>query len=208
MSFGVAAHLAEKVRMLLQPRHRWVILDAGRVPAWDGGPGPAACAGAQRPGPTRHCRRRGCARPPGRRPRGRTGARLCRPGPCWNGPRPASCLCAPSSSAPRAPSATCWAKSAKACPAPPPTRSWPCWSLDVPAHGVVFRAGDTDHDLLVVKSGHITLVTLWPLRQGRPGHRGAGHGLWRDGSSTVRPAAPVRGRAWAHTPGAAVACAL
>ena len=35
MSFGVAAHLAEQVRMLLLPRHRWVILDAGRVPAWD-----------------------------------------------------------------------------------------------------------------------------------------------------------------------------
>jgi SulP family sulfate permease len=38
--------------------------------------------------------------------------------------------------------------------------------LDVPAHGVVFRAGDTDHDLLVVKSGHITLVTLWPPDKG------------------------------------------
>lgn len=28
------------------------------------------------------------------------------------------------------------------------------------------RAGDTDHDLLVVKSGHITLVTLWPPDKG------------------------------------------
>jgi len=35
MSFGVAAHLAEQVRLLLQPRHRWTVLDASRVPAWD-----------------------------------------------------------------------------------------------------------------------------------------------------------------------------
>lgn len=35
MSFGVAAHLAGQVRRLLQPRHRWVVLDASRVPAWD-----------------------------------------------------------------------------------------------------------------------------------------------------------------------------
>jgi SulP family sulfate permease len=35
MSFGVAAHMSEQVRLRLLPRHRWVILDAGRVPAWD-----------------------------------------------------------------------------------------------------------------------------------------------------------------------------
>ncbi|MBI5275935.1 MAG: SLC26A/SulP transporter family protein [Burkholderiales bacterium] len=35
MSFGVAAHLSEQVVSLLQPQHRWVILDASRVPAWD-----------------------------------------------------------------------------------------------------------------------------------------------------------------------------
>jgi sulfate permease, SulP family len=35
MSFGVAAHMSEQVLSLLQPRHRWVILDASRVPAWD-----------------------------------------------------------------------------------------------------------------------------------------------------------------------------
>ena len=38
--------------------------------------------------------------------------------------------------------------------------------LAVPPHGVVFSAGDTDHDLLVVKSGHITLVTQWPPDKG------------------------------------------
>jgi SulP family sulfate permease len=35
MSFGVAAHMAEQVRRLLQPRHDRVILDAHRVAAWD-----------------------------------------------------------------------------------------------------------------------------------------------------------------------------
>ena len=35
LSFGVAAHLAEQVKRALQPRHRHVILDAGRVAAWD-----------------------------------------------------------------------------------------------------------------------------------------------------------------------------
>jgi sulfate permease, SulP family len=35
VSFGVAAHLAEQVNGLLQPRHRWVIIEASRVPAWD-----------------------------------------------------------------------------------------------------------------------------------------------------------------------------
>lgn len=35
MSFGVAAFMAEQVQQLLQPRHRWLLLDASRVPAWD-----------------------------------------------------------------------------------------------------------------------------------------------------------------------------
>jgi SulP family sulfate permease len=35
MSFGVAAHMAEQVRALLQPRHDKVLLAAHRVPAWD-----------------------------------------------------------------------------------------------------------------------------------------------------------------------------
>jgi SulP family sulfate permease len=35
VSFGVAAHLAEQVNSLLQPRHRRVIIEASRVPAWD-----------------------------------------------------------------------------------------------------------------------------------------------------------------------------
>lgn len=35
MSFGVAAHLAEQVRGALLPRHTHVVIDAGRVPAWD-----------------------------------------------------------------------------------------------------------------------------------------------------------------------------
>lgn len=35
VSFGVAAHLAEQVQRLLQPRHKRVIIEASRVPAWD-----------------------------------------------------------------------------------------------------------------------------------------------------------------------------
>lgn len=35
MSFGVAAHMAEQVRLLLRPQHQRAILDASRVPAWD-----------------------------------------------------------------------------------------------------------------------------------------------------------------------------
>lgn len=35
MSFGVAAHMAEQVRLLVRPQHRIAILDASRVPAWD-----------------------------------------------------------------------------------------------------------------------------------------------------------------------------
>ena len=35
MSFGVAGYMAEQVRGLLLPRHRWLILDASRVPVWD-----------------------------------------------------------------------------------------------------------------------------------------------------------------------------
>lgn len=36
----------------------------------------------------------------------------------------------------------------------------------VPAQAVVFQAGDTDQDLLIVQSGHITLSTLWPAERG------------------------------------------
>ena len=35
MSFGVAAHMAEQIRKLMQPRHTRLILDASRVAAWD-----------------------------------------------------------------------------------------------------------------------------------------------------------------------------
>jgi sulfate permease, SulP family len=35
MSFGVAAHMAEQVRSMIRPQHQRAILDASRVPAWD-----------------------------------------------------------------------------------------------------------------------------------------------------------------------------
>lgn len=35
LSFGVAAHIARQVQGMLEPRHRRVVFDASRVPAWD-----------------------------------------------------------------------------------------------------------------------------------------------------------------------------
>jgi SulP family sulfate permease len=35
VSFGVAVHVAEQVQLRLRPEHRWVLIDATRVPAWD-----------------------------------------------------------------------------------------------------------------------------------------------------------------------------
>ena len=167
MSFGVAAHLAEQVRVLLQPRHQWVILDSGRVPAWD------STALAQLRALVRDLGQHGisaavaaldpvAAVQAGERVRifndldralewAEVGIlaqrpieqRPARPERDWLGEIGEGLSRAA-------------AQALLALLAP----------LAVPAHGVVFRAGDTDHDLLVVRSGHITLATQWPPDKG------------------------------------------
>ncbi|MBT9515003.1 MAG: SLC26A/SulP transporter family protein [Acidovorax sp.] len=167
MSFGVAAHLAEQVRMLLQPRHRWVILDAGRVPAWDstalaqlralvrdlGQQGIAAAVAALDPMAAEHAGEHVRAFSDLDRALEWAEAGILSQRPIEQ--RPAhperDLLGEIGEGVPRAA-----AEALLALLEP----------LAVPAHGVVFRAGDTDHDLLVVKSGHITLVTLWPPDKG------------------------------------------
>ncbi len=167
MSFGVAAHLAEQVRSTLQPRHRWVILDAGRVPAWDstalaqlralvrdlGQQGIAAAVAALDPVAAEHAG-----------DQVRTFADLDRAlewaevGILSERPieqRPArlqrDLMGELGDGVPRAA-----AEALLALLEP----------VVVPARGVVFSAGDADHDLLVVTSGHITLATQWPPENG------------------------------------------
>ncbi|WP_298212492.1 SulP family inorganic anion transporter [Acidovorax sp.] len=167
MSFGVAAHLAEQVRMLLQPRHRWVILDAGRVPAWDSTAlaqlralvrdldqqGIAAAVAGLDPMAAEHAGEHVRAFADLDRALEWAEAGILSQRPIEQ--RPAhperDLLGEIGEGVPRAA-----AEALLALLEP----------MDVPAHGVVFRAGDTERDLLVVKSGHITLVTLWPPDKG------------------------------------------
>lgn len=167
MSFGVAAHMAEQVRMLLQPRHRWVILDAGRVPAWDstalaqlralvrdlGQQGIAAAVAGLDPMAAEHAGEPVRAFSDLDRALEWAEAGILSQRPIEQ--RPAhperDLLGEIGEGVPRAA-----AEALLALLAP----------MDVPAHGVVFRAGDTERDLLVVKSGHITLVTCWPPDKG------------------------------------------
>ncbi|KQB59955.1 cyclic nucleotide-binding domain-containing protein, partial [Acidovorax sp. SD340] len=167
MSFGVAAHLAEQVRLLLQPRHRWVILDAGRVPAWDstalaqlralvrdlGQQGIAAAVAALDPVAAEHAGDQVRAFSDLDRALEWAEAGILSQRPIEQRPaRPERDLLGEiGEGVPRA------AANALMAVLEP---------LAVPPHGVVFSAGDTDHDLLVVKSGHITLVTQWPPDKG------------------------------------------
>lgn len=167
MSFGVAAHLAEQVRLLVLPRHRWVILDAGRVPAWD------STALAQLRALVRDLDQQGLAAavaaldPMAAGLLGeqvRTFSDLDRAlewaevGILSQRPieqRPAQPLVNSlgeiGEGVPRAASDALLAA---------------LEPLVVPARSVVFSAGDADHDLLIVSSGHITLVTQWPPEKG------------------------------------------
>jgi len=118
MSFGVAAFMAEQVQQLLLPRHRWLLLDASRVPAWD------TTALVQVRALARDLAQQGvqlqaCGMDEGVRqqlgpsvegPPTWTGR--------WNGPRWASCPSGPSSNAPCTPSGMFWARWARACPRP------------------------------------------------------------------------------------------
>lgn len=167
MSFGVAAHLAEQVRLLLQPRHRWVILDAGRVPAWDstalaqlralvrdlGQQGIAAAVAALDLVAAEHAGDQVRAFADLDRALEWAEAGILSQRPIEQRPaRPERDLLGEiGEGVPRA------AANALMAVLEP---------LAVPPHGVVFSAGDTDHDLLVVKSGHITLVTQWPPDKG------------------------------------------
>ncbi len=167
MSFGVAAHLAEQVRMMLLPRHRWVILDAGRVPAWDSTAlaqlralvrdldqqGIAAAVAALDPAAAEHAgdQVRSFADVDRALEWAEAGILSQRPLE-ERPPRPETDLLGEiGEGVPRS--------AAKALLAVLQPQA-------VPAHGVVFKAGDTDHDLLVVRSGHITLVTQWPPDKG------------------------------------------
>lgn len=167
MSFGVAAHMAEQVRQLLQSRHRWVILDAARVPAWD------STALAQLRALVRDLRQQGVAAAVA----GLVGDAAEHAG---EGVRCFADL----------DRALEWAEAAilSQRPAhlrPRRTNGEPLGEIGegvphaarleleallvrqvVPALGVVFHAGDTDQDLLIVQSGHITLVTQWPPDHG------------------------------------------
>ncbi|MES2613174.1 MAG: SulP family inorganic anion transporter [Pseudomonadota bacterium] len=167
MSFGVAAHLAEQVRLMLLPRHRWVILDASRVPAWD------STALAQLRALVRDLSQQGvacavAALDPVAAEHAGDGVRR-----FADGDR-----------------ALEWAEAAILAERPEHDR--PIYPeqdvlgeigegievearraleallepLPMAAHGVVFNAGDADRDLLVVQSGHITLVTQWPPERG------------------------------------------
>ncbi|MBV7544520.1 cyclic nucleotide-binding domain-containing protein [Acidovorax sp. sic0104] len=167
MSFGVAAHLAEQVRMLLQPRHRWVILDAARVPAWD------STALAQLRALVRDLAQQGVSA-----------------AVAGLDPLAAEHAGEPVRSFADLDRALEWAEAGILLQRPLEQR--PAHTerdllgeigegvgreagaalqalltpLSVPARGVVFNAGDSDRDLLVVQSGHITLVTQWPPEKG------------------------------------------
>lgn len=167
MSFGVAAHMAEQVRLLLQPRHRWVILDSARVPAWD------STAMAQLRALMRDLEQQGVAAAVA----GLDPLALAHAG---EGVRAFADL----------DRALEWAEAAILAQRPVHQRPPRAGSellgeigegvpqdartaleallvrQTVPSHGVVFHAGDTDQDLLIVLSGHITLVTQWPPEQG------------------------------------------
>ena len=167
MSFGVAAHMSEQVRLRLLPRHRWVILDAGRVPAWD------STALAQLRALLRDLDQQGVAA-------------------AVAAIDPLAAVHAGESVRAFADldRALEWAEVAILAQRPLDQRparggSDPLGEIGegmqrearlalealmlpqvLPAHGVVFNAGDRDRDLLVVVSGHITLVTQWPPEHG------------------------------------------
>jgi sulfate permease, SulP family len=163
MSFGVAAHMAEQVRLLVRPQHQRAILDASRVPAWD------STALAQLRALVRDLAQRGVVA---------VVAALDPAARALVGPR--------LHVFPDLDRALEWAedrmldeRSASERPAYPerdllgeigerlgaPAREQLQTRL-VPqalaAHELLFSAGDTDTDLVIVQSAHITLSTHWP----------------------------------------------
>ena len=167
MSFGVAAHLAEQVRLLLQPRHRWVILDAARVPAWD------STALAQLRALVRDLAQQGVAAavagldPLAAEHAGepvRSFADLDR---ALEWAEAGILLQRPIEQRPAHPERDLLGEVGEGVgPEAGAALQALLSPVAVPARGVVFNAGDDDRDLLVVQSGHITLVTQWPPEKG------------------------------------------
>lgn len=167
MSFGVAAHLAEQVRLLLQPRHRWVILDASRVPAWDstalaqlralvrdlGQQGIAAAVCALDPVAAEHAGESVRAFADLDRALEWAEVGILSQRPIEQRPaRSERDLLGEIGEGVARPAAEALMALLK--------------PVAVGPQEVVFRAGDMDRDLLVVKSGHVTLVTQWPPERG------------------------------------------
>lgn len=167
MSFGVAAHMAEQVRLVLLPRHRWVILDAGRVPAWD------STAMAQLRALVRDLNQQGvemavAAFDAEAAQHAGAGVRAFRDLDRALEWAEASILAQrPAKERPSYPQRDLLGEVGEGLPAAE-RRSLEALLVhqSVPARGRVFEAGDIDHDLLVVQSGHITLVTSWPPEEG------------------------------------------
>lgn len=167
MSFGVAAHLAEQVRLMLQPRHRWVVLDASRVPAWD------STALAQLRALVRDLSQQGVACAVAALDRvaaehAGTGVRTFADGDRALEWAEAAILAErPEHERPVYPEQDVLGEIGEGMDAEARLALEALLEpLPMAAHGVVFNAGDTDRDLLVVQSGHITLVTQWPPERG------------------------------------------
>jgi len=167
MSFGVAAHLAEQVRLMLQPRHRWVVLDASRVPAWD------STALAQLRALVRDLSQQGVACAVAALDRVAAehvgdGVRTFADGDRALEWAEAAILAErPEHERPVYPEQDVLGEIGEGMDAEARLALEALLEpLPMAAHGVVFNAGDTDRDLLVVQSGHITLVTQWPPERG------------------------------------------
>ncbi len=167
MSFGVAAHLAEQVRLMLQPRHRWVVLDASRVPAWD------STALAQLRALVRDLSQQGvacavAALDPVAAEHAGAGVRTFTDGDRALEWAEAAILAErPEHERPVYPEQDVLGEIGEGMAAEARLALEALLEpLPMAAHGVVFNAGDTDRDLLVVQSGHITLVTQWPPERG------------------------------------------
>lgn len=167
MSFGVAAHLSEQVRLMLLPRHRWVVLNAARVTAWDS---------------TALAQLRALARDLQQHDIGLAVASLdaLAQAQLGTGVRSFADL----------DRALEWAEVEILNQRPPHLRVHPddgnplgeigegleptardalqalLRVQNMAPHGVIFASGETDRDLLIVLSGHVTLVTQWPPATG------------------------------------------
>lgn len=167
MSFGVAAHVSEEVRRLLLPRHRWLVLDAGRVPAWD------STAMAQLRALLRDLEQQGVATAvaaldASSRLHAGEGVRAFLDVDRALEWAEAGILAQrPMQDRPRYPSRDSLGEVGEGVSAAGRAALEPLLKREtVQAHTLVFSAGDTNHELLVVASGHITLVTQWPPEDG------------------------------------------